>query len=237
MALENLFSGKTPLREGFEWTGKSVACVGLIGTGWQLGKLQLAVNSVIGGFVLTQGVIPFVRLSRRIGADRRCNFKAVRELQEYGTDWIAALVNQDLTGAGTIYECLAAIQAADGRLNNDDVAEELLEVVKQDLQAMLLPLEAAAALTPVLGLGGSILGVIGILTAGGDDAAVQAAMTTMFSSTGVGCAASFLLGGLAAIGQSAINRHMSAVKLVVQLLLDGKIDDSDDQDFEDGDLL
>jgi len=114
MRITELFSGPGPIRDALKWCGVCFLVGGVITIGYRVGWLQLAVNTVIVAFTLIQGVFPFCKTVISLHVDRRRNHRAVLELREVEGSVLDALMKEDLTNAGSVYQCLGTIKALEG---------------------------------------------------------------------------------------------------------------------------
>jgi len=233
MNTSELFSQK-PWGDGLLWATKCVGLASVIGAGWMTGYLQATCVMAIIGFVVWQGLLPFAGLSRDLDLDiQRCHGEKV-ELQDCGIELASAFTNLDTRESGSIFRLCVAIKKNEDRLNKAEAVGLFLEVAEKHWKKKLLPIDNAAEQAPLLGLGGSLLGILGALAnlanTGAESVGLHQSMAVMVSTTLAGCAGALLLIGLAAIARGAIDRHLAELQLIAALLFgsDEKVNQNDD---------
>jgi len=142
------------------------------------------------------------------------------------------LVTMDMSEAGTVLRMYAAIKASEGRMSKNETIDVFLAVERHRWQEQLISLDNAADQTPVLGLAGSLIGILGSLGAGANIEMLQQAMSVMISTTLLGCCGAVWLIRLHGIGQSAIDRHVAELEIIAKFMIDDN-DSGDDIDSFD----
>ena len=223
--------GANPFVEGMQWTGKWLVLSGAVFVGSMLDCLQEVSVAVIVIFVSLQGFRPFLRFTRSLVADRKKCRKETDDLKEVGIENAKHLRHLDTSQAGSVL-CLAnAIHSSSDRLNKKEAGELFLAVAEQEWDAECVPIATSAQQAPILGVLGSLLGLmsgIGRLTvamAGDGPEEMQVAFSQLFNAMGTmvtttlaGCAGALLLSGLAAISHSAVQRHIAELRMIAALM-------------------
>jgi biopolymer transport protein ExbB/TolQ len=222
-------------REGRQWIAKCLLFVLIIVTGWLVDYLQTACVVAIGLFIVAQGILPFLAIAKDLQADRRQCREEKRVLQQSAASEAGRLLEIDVTEAGSIFKLLAAIKRAAGRVAQEEAAERFLAAMEQQWQERLRPLDDAAEQAPVLGFGGSLLGILSGLgsmqTLG--DAGFSAGVATMASTSLIGCVGALVQAGLASSAQAAVTRHLAELRVIAALLL-GSDNENRQQRDDDG---
>ena len=134
-------------------------------------------------------------------------------------------------------------------MSKQEAADLFLDVAEQNWNAELMPLTTSSEQAPLLGLGGSLVGMIGGISSLSGAISVNAAdgmlpgfldlvnsMSTMITTTLAGCFGAFLLIGLSAIANSGLARHLAELRMIATLMI-GDTDNGDDEDENDDYLL
>lgn len=211
-----------PYREGSEWMAKCCGLIAAIACGWVMGELQLFCLVAIAAFVVVQGLIPFFRVTQRLAIDQgRCQFE-VQELKTSGLELAERLPGLDRAEMGTVFRLAIAVQQSTGRTSKEEAATRFLDNDAESWQHAVSPLDNSSEQAPLLGLGGSLLGILQSLNQLGDLegglGALGEAMSTMVSTTLVGCGCALLLMGLAAIANNAVARHLTYLRRIAGLM-------------------
>ena len=246
MSTARTFFGDT-FGEGMQWTFKSLFVALIIGIGWKTGYLQETCIGVIAAFVFLQGFLPYCRLAIRLNKDRhKCREEKIA-LQDFPVENAHRFAEIDARDAGSIFKLVAAIEANRDRMGKSEAANLFLGVAEQEWKSELRPVVTSAELSPFLGLGGSLIGMIAGIASlaaamGGNSADEMLtslsplfnSMSVMMTTTLTGCFGAFLLTGLAAIATNSIERHLADLRMIAGLMAnDEEHDDSDDKN--DGD--
>ena len=236
MATVNLF-GQVANRHDSVWTVKCVLIAGAIAFGWIWDCLKTTCSSVIALFVVSEGVLPYLKFVRGIKHDQLLCRVALEHMQEMETEWREEwdqyLAAKDLKDASSLEKMYAAMQQSCETSSKQKVAKSFLALEGERWRQQLTSLEVAAQQTPMLGLGGSLIGCLSSLVATAGSPGLQDSMATMFLTTLVGCAGSFYLLGLSEIGNGRIDRHIAELEAVANYLIDGKSPDGQDDDSVD----
>jgi len=204
---------------GRKWMVQCATMAGVIGAGWVTGQLQFTCVAVIGTFVFSFGLVPFWSLAKSLKLDsQRClDEKGVLQTSRIEVADKIARVNQ--ADMGSVFLLLASIKNSEGRVGKRQAVKLFLEVAREQWLEMLSPVQIAAEQAPLLGLFGSLLGILSSLNNSAGDISLEASMATMVSTTIIGCAGAFLLIGLAARGGKAVDRHIAELEFLASLIL------------------
>lgn len=212
------------------WSSKCVAIAVTIIVGWMIGQLLIVSVLAILSFVATQGVRPSRSLAVAIADDASLCRDEKSELQRLGPDAFEYLDQIDTSDAGSLLRLLLAIRLTSDRTDTSEALDHLTRVAKQSWERQLAPIDLAAEQAPLMGLGGSLLGLATSLS-GGQGTDLMAGIGTMVCTTMAGCAGSFLLLGLASINRTSIDRHIAELRMTAAQLL-GIDDQRNDNGFE-----
>ncbi len=164
---------------------------------WNAGRLQTVCLIVIGGLTLYRVFVDyFRRFASMLTIDAKRSAEEFNELKSVSADQIKELATIDTRGTGSLFQIISAIAKYSDRASKEVIVRRHLKVLRESLEAALQPVQDAVQKCPMLGLGGSLLGMLSALhefSIGGDPAAVSAGMSMMVSTTLAGCAAALSL--------------------------------------------
>ena len=196
-------------------------------------QLSSTCLGVIGVFSLTQAIVPYFKAMAELRADKatcRAERAALQEIPIEKRDRILAI---DAQQSGSVFKLAKLILASPDQTAMADSEEAFIEAYDSHWARQLGPISDSATAAPVLGLSGSLLGIIAALAAlgqAGNEAALYLAMTTMATTTLVGGMAYVLILGLVRKAVEAVNQHRSDLKFTAKML--SRIDVVDRNDDE-----
>ena len=230
---ERIFND-APTSEGLGWIMKCGLITGVVVAGWQVGQLANTCLGVIGTFAITEAIIPYLKAMNELRADKSVCRAERSALQEISTDKRDRILAIDASQAGSVFKLTQLMSGAPDQTTMANSEDSFFAAFDSHWEGQLDPISDAAGAAPVLGLSGSLLGIIAALAAlgqSGDDAALYRAMTTMATTTLVGGMAYVLILGLVRKAYKAVNQHRSDLKFTAKML--SRIDASGRTEAED----
>lgn len=223
------------IREARQWQTKCGLIALLISFGWLIGLLQVVCNLLILAFGITQGAKVFWRFAKKLDPIRavaREEFGVMRSTPvESMAEWDKELETMDLRGAGPVLKMYAAISKNQDRTSKREIVSACLEAEEQSLQQQLAPVRDAGEMCCLLGLTGSLLGILQAVSSGGGVEAIEQSMGVMASTSAMGACLAIILMGLSTLGSSAIDRHIAELRLAANLMPGGEVGKSSGEDF------
>ena len=229
---EQIFSNAST-REGLGWIAKCSLIGGAVAAGAAANQLSNTCLGVIGVFSLTQAIVPYFKSMAELRADKATCRAERTALQEIPIEKLDRVLAIDAQHSGSVFKLAKLILASPDQTTIADSEEAFLEAYDSHWERRLGSIADAATAAPVLGLSGSLLGIIAALAAlglAGNDAALYQAMTTMATTTLVGGMAYVLILGLVRKAFEAVNQHRSDLKFTAKML--SRIDAASHNDDE-----
>ena len=220
-------------RDARKWTAIWAMLIAAVMCGWVTGHLSLASMIVIGVFVIWQGLLPYGRFVRPLAGDIAACSEEKQIIQQLTQEKLDQLRSLNAPGSGSLLRLLQAMLQQQDPRRRQAALHQFLLVARRRWEALLEPVETAAGMAPMLGLGGSLIGMVDALrhlaNVGLQDGpgSLIEAMVTMASTTMAGCIGALLLIGLVELGRTALNTHLAELEMWGGQLLDQPLEDDD----------
>ncbi|TWU59590.1 MotA/TolQ/ExbB proton channel family protein [Crateriforma conspicua] len=225
---ERAFGGPPPGSGGMEWGAKCGLMAGVVGVGWSVGQLSNTCLGLIGGFTAFRAVKPYVGAMSELSADKRLCRDEREALIGTPIDDIEDVFGIDESQAGSVFRLAKLLCSTSNRVSKEEVTTAFFAAFDAYWEERLSSLQDAADQAPVLGLAGSLLGIVAALAALGssaaDNQALFDAMSTMALTTLLGGSAYVLISGLARDAANQVARHRSDLMFVAKMLSRGDED-------------
>lgn len=222
---DQAFGGVAPGVHGVGWCGKCLGMAGAVGVGWSVGQLSSTCLGLIGGFTVLRAIGPYLGSMSELAADKRLSKDERNALIGTPIEDIEDIFGIDETQAGSVFKLAKMLCMSSNRISKKESTESFFEAFDSYWDERLSPLQDAADQAPVLGLAGSLLGIVAALAAlGGGDAGNQAlfdAMSTMALTTLFGGGAYILISGLARDASNQIAKHRSDLMFTAKMFFRG----------------
>lgn len=220
--------GGTPGTDGIGWTLKCGGMAGAVAIGWSVGQLSNTCLGLIGGFTAIRAVKPYVGSMSELAADKRLCKDERDALIGTPIEDIEDVFGIDVAQAGSVFKLAKMLCISSNRVSKKEAVKAFFAAFDAYWNARLSPLQDAADQAPVLGLAGSLLGIVAALAAlGGGDANNQAlfdAMSTMALTTLSGGGAYILISGLARDAANQVAKHRSDLMFIAKMFFRGDDD-------------
>lgn len=210
---------------GAAWGLGCIAMSCAVVAGYACGQLLWSCLGLIAAFAVWRGGLPYLKHfgpGGELPADR----KDCRDEREILIDVPAErkeeVLSIDSDGVGSVMHLVRMAAGSHGRLTPDELWETFAGLFDSHWEQRLGPLKDAAEQAPVLGLAGSMLGLVdalSVLAAGADKAALYEAMSTTSLTTLAGGAAYVLLSGLHRAASNQVNSHRGDLEFVSRNIL------------------
>lgn len=239
-----LFSGATS-EPGVSWMINLSIIVSVIGVGWYAGRLQETTLIVIGVFVFLRGVVPYLKTMSALKVDKhRCFLEREQFIKAFSSaENVNKLLSFNTKDAGSVFLLFQAIQTSclEG-LDPIKATKLFLERFDNYWTERLSSLNEASDQSPVLGLGGSLLGFVSALgnfpIEGEGGGSLFAALATVSTTTLAGCCGYLLLSGLLMAANNAVEQHRADLQEIADQFNRGeKPCNQTDSDFNSNDLI
>jgi len=240
--MENIFQTNLAA-QGTRWILMCVLVVAAIAAGWHYDQLSLACNVVIVAFVLIQGVAPYLALQASFMKDVEECRQDLKPFQSLSIGKLLEVAKMPSDGACSLTKLIIGMLSNRDRMTKSDALQFSLDLARRDWEAKAAPLETASDVAPMLGLGGSLVGLLSGLAAMAQSfnsadglvmdtglGTLMAGMSTMITTTIFGCLGALLMIGLASRSNKAIDRHIAELGMVGSLVLDDEYEDEPDDD-------
>lgn len=217
---------------GLGWMFKCAAMAGIVAIGWRVGQLGYTCLALIAGYTALRAVIPYFSNMRAMATDRtKCAAERMGLIGTPTSD-IADIHAIDDTQAGSVFKLVKLVCRSSDRASRLEVIESFFAAFDAYWDERLGPLQDAADEAPVLGLSGSLLGIVaalGALSTGvSDNQALFDGMSTMALTTLAGGAAYILISGLSRDAANQVQKHRSDLMFVALMFV------RDDSDLHSG---
>lgn len=205
---------------GTAWIGKCFLMVCIVGVGAAIGKLSITCIGLILVFTLFRAVIPYFNLVNELRNDR-CECRLEREaLMEIPTNDLAELIEIDNDEDGSVMKMARLAALSSDQMTVKQIWETFSSSYDSYWDSKMGPLQDSADQAPVLGLAGSLLGIVAALSALGsgaaDNNALFEAMSTMALTTLVGGGAYVLISGLYRDAFNQVESHRSDLLFIAK---------------------
>lgn len=214
-----------PLTPGIGWMAKCVAMAAIIGAGTFFGQLQNTCIALLTGFTVIRGIMPFLSSMLELRTDQgHCaeEQEAIAEIPVENREHVNALAEEE-DKSGRVFELVIWILASRDRMSPKTAVDVFLTRFDTYWENRLSVLDEAADQAPVLGLGGSLLGLAaGLQTFSassreatpGNPGVLFEALSTMCLTTLAGCGAYMIIAGLSRLAHNAVANHRAALKTI-----------------------
>ena len=234
MKVHSLVTIQDPIGAGASWVFKCALIGAAVAASWYAGYLQEATLSAIGLFAALQVLRPYFADMAELSADIQQSAAEAEALAEIAVSDVEGLEGIDIEDAGSVFKMLRAVIDNRGRMS----AREATNAYRARLHAYwskrLAGLSEAGDIAPMMGLGGSLLGLTGTLNAmdgGGGMAAMTGSLATMFTTTLAGCATYLVAIGLSSNAQATLQSFDADLEVVANQLVN--IFDNEDGEPQD----
>lgn len=216
------------------WLTQCSLIAALIAVGWFTGQLAIICGLLIVANAVIQGLKPQRKFSRQFDPMRRKaseEFQIMRQtdMQEFA-HWQERLQTMNLTDAGPVLKLFAAIIKNQDRASKKEIVKQYLELEAQHWYEKLASVTDAIETCLLMGLMGSLLGILQAVTGGGGVAVIEQSMGVMAATSAIGAACAITLLGLSTRSHYAIARHIAELGIAANLMpgTDDKRDQDDD---------
>lgn len=222
------FDGPPPGSAGMGWALTCGGMAGVVAAGWFAGQLSNTCLGLIGGFTAIRAIKPYAGSMSELASDKRLCRDEVDALTGTPIEDIEDLFGIDETRSGSVFKLVKLLTVSSNRTTKAEAVASFFEAFDSYWESRLSPLQDAADQAPVLGLAGSLLGIVAALAALGGGAANNQAlfdgMSTMALTTLTGGGAYVLISGLARDASNQVAKHRSDLMSVATMFFLGDDD-------------
>lgn len=223
---ETIFSGAP---SGIRWIALCLLMGAAVLAGRLTGQLSDVCLLLILGFSIHRAVLPYFWAMEELKFDKMLCSHERPALAEVSVDKLDQLSEINAREAGSVFK-LAQLVGSTEKRNRKGGIPAFFEAFDSHWNRRLSSIQDAADQAPVLGLAGSLLGIIDALSVlaspSQDQQALYAAMSTMALTTLAGGAAYILISGLFREASNAVEHHRSDLTFISEMLNDGHTEES-----------